>query len=54
MKNKQLPELIWYGERGIINSVVTHMQQSTAGFVVEVKKLINAIQWADGSSAVFC
>jgi hypothetical protein len=51
MQNKQLPELIWYGERGIINSILTHMQQSITGFVEEVKKFVNAIQWADGNSA---
>jgi len=51
MNNRQLPELIWYGERGIINSILTHMQQSKAGFVEEVKKLINEIQWADGKPA---
>jgi hypothetical protein len=51
MKNKQLPELIWYGERGIINSIVTHVHQSIAGFVEEVKKLIGAIQWADEKPA---
>jgi hypothetical protein len=51
MKNKQLPELIWYGERGIINSVLTHMQQSRAGFVEELKRLINAIQWAEEKPA---
>jgi hypothetical protein len=51
MKNKQLPELIWYGERGIINSVLTHMQQSKTGFGEEVKNLIKAIQWADEKPA---
>jgi hypothetical protein len=51
MHNEKLPELIWYGERGIINSILTHMQQSKAGFVEEVRKLINKIQWANGKPA---
>jgi len=51
MNNGQLLELIWYGERGIINSIITHMQQSKAGFVEEVKKLIKKIQWAGENPA---
>lgn len=51
MKNKQLPELIWYGERGVINSILTHMQQSKTGFLEEVRKLIGVIQWADQKPA---
>jgi hypothetical protein len=53
MKNKQLPELIWYGERGIINSILTHMQKSKAGFVEEVKNLVKAIHWADEKPAAW-
>lgn len=48
MSNNQrtLPVTIWYGERGIVNSIVTHIASrpnpgKTAG------KLLDAVQWAD-------
>ena len=47
-----LPVTIWYGERGIVNSIVTHVasQQNpgkTAG------KLLDAVQWADSGKPVW-
>jgi hypothetical protein len=51
MECGQLPNLIWYGERGIVNSIVAQMGRSEVGFVNEVKKFLGAVQWADGNPA---
>lgn len=47
-----LPVTIWYGERGIVNSIVTHIaSQQNPGKIVG--KLLNAVQWADASKPVW-
>ncbi len=42
-----LPTTIWYGERGIVNSIVNHVSgQEDAGETVA--RLLDAVAWADG------
>lgn len=42
-----LPVTIWYGERGIVNSIVTHIaSRDDPG--VTAGKLLGAVHWADG------
>jgi len=39
----------WYGERGIVNALVTHVA-AAPDFHAEVKKLLSAVVWADGGT----
>ena len=47
-KDTSLPNVFWYGERGIINAVVAHV--STSGdFVSSVRNLLKATCWGNGN-----
>jgi len=39
--------ILWYGERGVVNSVVTHLFRDGVA-VNPVRALLSAIEWADG------
>jgi hypothetical protein len=39
----------WYGERGIVNAVIAHIQRA-ADAILPIKQLLSAVQWADGTS----
>src|SRR4051812_13358728 len=48
-EGRGLPNIFWYGERGIINAVVA--QISTSGdFVEAVRNLLKATRWGNGSA----
>jgi hypothetical protein len=41
------PEIIWYGERGIINALISHLRRAA---VPSVGRLLDAVCWAGGTS----
>ena len=41
-----MPNIIFYGERGIINAIVLHMSQYEHGFNQAVKAFLQAVHWA--------
>ncbi|MBL8796762.1 MAG: hypothetical protein JNM56_22875 [Planctomycetia bacterium] len=44
-------EVVWYGERGVVNALVTDIAQRGAGTVPAVQQLLgSAVQWAGGTS----
>ena len=38
--------LVWYGERGVVNAIVTHLAQMPDG----VRQFLERVQWANGTS----
>lgn len=41
------PFIRWYGERGVVNALVSHLSRDP---VSRVRGLLGAVEWADGST----
>jgi len=51
-KNGENPQVYWYGERGIVNTIITHLTRNgdaTDG----IKMFLSAVLWADGRVPVW-
>ena len=44
---QQFPQVFWYGERGIMNAIITHLSRS-GDATLGVKSLLSAVLWASG------
>ena len=45
MKWEDIPNIQWYGERGIVNAVVTYINQNQKDRIDRLKKFLGAIEW---------
>ena len=46
-QDRHLPNVFWYGERGIINAVVAHINTS-GNFIGSIRSLLKEICWGTG------
>ena len=45
MRWEDIPNIQWYGERGIVNAVVTYINQNPKDRIDRLKKFLGAIEW---------